>query len=81
MGLLYGTAAARKPDPEHLVPVRRPQPRRWVPNIFAARAEDFIAATHAVYRSADDPSGLAVAVLPALDESPRRAVTAGHGRR
>ena len=40
-----------------------------MPNIFAARAEDFIPATHAVYRSADYPSGVVVGVLPALDEN------------
>jgi hypothetical protein len=43
-------------------------PQSWVPNIFAARAEDFVPATHSVHRSADYPSGLVVGVLPGLGE-------------
>lgn len=43
-------------------------PQSWVPNVFAATADDFIPATHAVYRSADYPSGLVVGVLPGLGD-------------
>ena len=38
-------------------------PQRYVPNIFAAREEDFIRATHRVYRSAAHPSGVRVGIL------------------
>ena len=38
-------------------------PQTFVPNIFEAEEEDFIRATHRVYRSATHPSGLRVGVL------------------
>ncbi len=38
-------------------------PQTYVPNIFDADADDFIKATHRVYRSAEHPSGLEVGVL------------------
>jgi len=42
-------------------------PQSWVPNIFEAREEDFVPATHRVYRTPAWPSHLDVGVLPALD--------------
>jgi putative CocE/NonD family hydrolase len=39
-------------------------PQSWVPNIFEATRDDFIAARHRVYRSADSPSALRLRVLP-----------------
>jgi putative CocE/NonD family hydrolase len=38
-------------------------PQRYVPNIFEAEAEDFISATHRVYRSSEHPTSLLVGVL------------------
>lgn len=38
-------------------------PQSWVPNIFEANEEDFIRATHSVYRSPEHPSGVRVGVL------------------
>jgi len=38
-------------------------PQSWVPNIFEAKEEDFIRATHSVYRSPKHPSGVTVGVL------------------
>jgi hypothetical protein len=48
-------------------------PQTWVPNIFEADAEDFVAATHRVHRSAAHPSALHVGVLSgaALDAAGR----------
>jgi len=39
-------------------------PQSWVPNIFQAKAEDFVPATETVYRSPEHPSGVRVGVLP-----------------
>jgi len=39
-------------------------PQSWVPNIYQATEEDFVAATHRVYRSPEHPSGVRVGVLP-----------------
>jgi hypothetical protein len=38
-------------------------PQSWVENIFEAKAEDFVAATHTVHRSPEHPSGVRVGVL------------------
>ncbi len=38
-------------------------PQRYVDNIYHATAEDFVKATHRVYRSADHPSSLTVGVV------------------
>jgi predicted acyl esterase len=38
-------------------------PQSYVPNIFEAEADDFISATHRVYRSAEHPTSLLVGVL------------------
>jgi uncharacterized protein len=43
-------------------------PQTFVPNIFEAREEDFVRASHRVYRSAAHPSSVKVGVLPAADE-------------
>ena len=43
-------------------------PQHYVPNIFEAKEEDFVRATHRVYRDAQHPSSISVGVLPALDE-------------
>jgi hypothetical protein len=43
-------------------------PQTFVPNIFEAREEDFVKATHRVHHSATHPSSLKVNVLPAADE-------------
>lgn len=40
-------------------------PQTFVPNIFAAEEKDFVKATHRVYRTAAQPSGVVVNVLPA----------------
>ncbi|MEZ4454419.1 MAG: CocE/NonD family hydrolase C-terminal non-catalytic domain-containing protein [Nannocystaceae bacterium] len=40
-------------------------PQRWVDNIFKAKAEDFVAATHSVHRSAKHPSRIELTTLPA----------------
>ncbi len=42
-------------------------PQSWVPNIFEAKAEDFIPATHSIERSASHPSHLELMVLPSVD--------------
>lgn len=39
-------------------------PQKWVDNIFEAKAEDFIKATHTVIHSPEKPSGVEVGVLP-----------------
>jgi putative CocE/NonD family hydrolase len=39
-------------------------PQKYVPNIFKAETEDFVEATHRVYRSPGRPSGLKLTVLP-----------------
>ena len=44
-------------------------PQRYVPNIFKATGNDFIKATHRVYRSPEHPSRIVVGVLPRLDEA------------
>ena len=46
-------------------------PQSWVANIFEARAEDFIKATHRVHHSAAHPSRLKVRVLPSGGQLPR----------
>jgi predicted acyl esterase len=38
-------------------------PQSWVPNIFEATEEDFVKATHRVYRGEHYPSGIRVGVL------------------
>jgi len=43
-------------------------PQTFVPNIFAAEAEDYVRAEHRIYRSAERPSSLRVQVLPAVDQ-------------
>ncbi|WP_434388740.1 CocE/NonD family hydrolase [Melittangium boletus] len=43
-------------------------PQTFVPNIFEAKEEDFVRATHRVYHEASHPSALKVNVLPALAE-------------
>jgi hypothetical protein len=40
-------------------------PQKYVPNIFEAKEEDFIATTQRVYRSKEHPTRLRVGVLPA----------------
>ena len=40
----------------------------YVPNIFEAKAEDFISATHRVHRDRQHASALILPVLPAADE-------------
>lgn len=40
-------------------------PQSWVENIFEADADDFIAATHTVWRNTEHASGLTFGVLPA----------------
>jgi hypothetical protein len=42
-------------------------PQTWVPNIFEAKAEDFVRATQRIYRSKDHPTRITVGVLPPLD--------------
>jgi hypothetical protein len=42
-------------------------PQTFVPNIFAARAEDFVKATQRVYRDAGHASSITLPVLPAVD--------------
>jgi len=39
-------------------------PQTFVPNIFEAKEDDFVRATHRVYRSREYPSGVVVGVLP-----------------
>ncbi|MDC0708539.1 CocE/NonD family hydrolase [Stigmatella sp. ncwal1] len=43
-------------------------PQTFVPNIFEAKEEDFVRATHRLYRSPANPSAVKVQVLPALDD-------------
>lgn len=38
-------------------------PQKFVPNIFEAKAEDFIRADHRVYHSSDHPSLIEVGIL------------------
>jgi hypothetical protein len=40
-------------------------PQRYVDNIFLARPEDFVAATHRVYRGGAHASRIEVGLLPA----------------
>jgi predicted acyl esterase len=47
-----------------LFPLFDRNPQKYVPNIFEAEAEDYIKATHRVYRSAEYPSSIEVGVLP-----------------
>ncbi|MEP6691503.1 MAG: CocE/NonD family hydrolase C-terminal non-catalytic domain-containing protein, partial [Gemmatimonadaceae bacterium] len=44
-------------------PVIDRNPQTFVPNIFTAKASDFRAATHRVFRSAQHPSGVRVQVV------------------
>ena len=46
-----------------LFPLQDRNPQSWVDNIFTADEEDFVRATHRVYRSADHPSAVVVGVL------------------
>jgi len=48
-----------------LFPLFDRNPQSWVPNIFEAAADDYVKATHRVWRSAEHPSQLTVGVLPA----------------
>jgi putative CocE/NonD family hydrolase len=43
-------------------------PQTFVPNIFAARAEDFVKQTHTVHRSAAAASKVTLPILPAADD-------------
>lgn len=43
-------------------------PQHYVPNIFEAKEEDFVRATHRVHHDPEHPSSISVGVLPALDE-------------
>ncbi len=43
-------------------------PQTYVPNIFEAKDEHFVKATHRVYHSAAQPSSIKVGVLPSADE-------------
>jgi putative CocE/NonD family hydrolase len=43
-------------------------PQTFVPNIFEAKPNDYVKATHRVLRSKDMPSGIDVWVLPSVDE-------------
>ncbi len=49
-----------------LFPLFDRNPQKYVPNIFEAEAEDYIKATHRVWRSAEYPSAIEVGVLPTL---------------
>ncbi len=42
-------------------------PQRYVPNIFAATADDYVKANHRIHRSSTHPSSIRVQVLPGLD--------------
>lgn len=42
-------------------------PQRWVANIFKAKADDFVAATHSVHRSSTHPTRIEFSTLPATD--------------
>ncbi len=44
-------------------PIIDRNPQTFVPNIFEAKAADFRAATHRVYRSPEHPSHVAIPVL------------------
>ena len=46
-----------------LFPLLDRNPQSWVDNIFEADEEDFIKATHRVYRSAERPSSIKVGIL------------------
>jgi predicted acyl esterase len=46
-----------------LFPLLDRNPQSWVDNIFEAEEDDFIAATHRVFRSADRPSHMEIGVL------------------
>lgn len=46
-----------------LFPLQDRNPQSWVVNIFTADEDDFVKATHRVYRSADHPSAIVVGVL------------------
>ena len=46
-------------------PVYDRNPQTFVPNIFEAEEDDFVAATHRVYHSPGHPSAIRVGVLPA----------------
>lgn len=41
-------------------------PQTFVPNIFEAKPEDFVPATHRIHRSAEHPSRIVVGILPQL---------------
>jgi len=46
-----------------LFPFLDRNPQTYVPNIFEAKEEDFVKATHRIYRSADHPTSIQVGVL------------------
>jgi predicted acyl esterase len=41
-------------------------PQRFVPNVFAAKPEDFRAQTHSVWHTAQYPSHLGIAVMAVM---------------
>ena len=45
-------------------PLADRNPQRYVPNIYKAKATDYVKATHRIYRSAAFPSRIVVGVLP-----------------
>ena len=49
-----------------LFPLFDRNPQKYVPNIFEAEADDYIKATHRVWRTAEHPSSVEVGILPAL---------------
>jgi putative CocE/NonD family hydrolase len=51
-------------------------PQKFVPSIYEAKREDFVKATHRVYRSSAAPSALRVTILPAADEPASAAPSA-----
>ncbi len=48
-----------------LFPLFDRNPQKFVPNIFEAFADDYIKATHRVWRNAEHPSSVEVGILPA----------------
>ncbi len=46
-----------------MVPFHRSQSQKFVPNIFLAKDEDFVFATHSVHRTLNMPSSIQFDVL------------------
>ena len=46
-----------------LFPLIDRNPQSWVENIFEADEDDFTAATHRIYRSAENPSSIIIGIL------------------